>query len=133
MKILVGVDGSEESYNALRYAINEAKLKKAKLTAVHSEVGGARETLEDVRRGRKILEKAEEMMKDQGIEFDIQTLVRGEKTAADIVKFAEENGYNHIVVGSRGRTGISRVLLGSVAEEIARRAHCAVTIIREIC
>jgi nucleotide-binding universal stress UspA family protein len=51
--------------------------------------------------------------------------------AKTIVRYAEENDVDHIVMGSTGRSGISRVLLGSVAESVTRRAPCSVVIVRE--
>ena len=47
-----------------------------------------------------------------------------------IVGYAERNGYHHIIVGSEGRTGAKRMLLGSVAEDVVTRAHCPVTVVR---
>jgi nucleotide-binding universal stress UspA family protein len=47
-----------------------------------------------------------------------------------IVEFAEENDVEHIVMGSHGRSGLSRLVLGSVAENVLRRASCPVTIVR---
>jgi nucleotide-binding universal stress UspA family protein len=50
--------------------------------------------------------------------------------AAAIVDYAEKEGFEHIVMGSTGRTGVSRVLLGSVASEVVAKAHCPVTVVR---
>jgi nucleotide-binding universal stress UspA family protein len=47
-----------------------------------------------------------------------------------IVDYAEEHDVDHVVIGSHGRTGVSRILLGSVAETVARRAPMPVTIVR---
>ncbi|GAB4261614.1 MAG: universal stress protein [Deferrisomatales bacterium] len=60
------------------------------------------------------------------------TLVRasGRNIAATVIDYAEKEGYDHLVVGSTGRTGVSRLLLGSVACDIATKAHCPVTIVR---
>ena len=129
MKILVGIDGSSHSYDTLKYAISEAKIKKAKLTAVLSrhDVKTGEETIRD----REFLEKAKKMMQDEGIEADVHLLVRGFSSAVDIVKFAEENGYDHIIVGSHGISGITRILLGSVADEVVRKVHCPVTVFRK--
>ena len=128
MKILVGIDGSNHSYNTLKYAISEAKLKKAKLSAVLSKTGN--ESNEEIIRGEETKKTAEKMMQDEEIEPDVHFLVRGNPPAIDIVKFAEENDYDHIIVGSHGRSGITRILLGSVAEEVIRKAHCPVTVFR---
>ena len=71
------------------------------------------------------------MMQDEGNEPDVHFLVRGNPPAIDLVKFAEEDDYDHIIVGSHGRSGITRILLGSVAEEVIRKAHCPVTVFRK--
>jgi len=131
MKILVGIDGSSDSYDTLKYAISEVKMKNAKLTAVYSQFGRGKETVEEVERGRDIIKRAEKMMRDGGIEPDARLLVRGLPPAVDIVKFAEENGYDQIIIGSRGLSGITRILLGSVADEVLRKAHCPVTVFRK--
>ncbi|MGH6891702.1 MAG: universal stress protein [Dongiaceae bacterium] len=54
----------------------------------------------------------------------------GSDPAEAIVGYAERNGYRHIIVGSEGRTGAKRMLLGSVAEDVVTRAHCPVTVAR---
>ena len=54
----------------------------------------------------------------------------GSDPAEAIVSYAERNGYHHIIVGSEGRTGAKRMLLGSVAEDVVTRAHCPVTVVR---
>jgi nucleotide-binding universal stress UspA family protein len=53
------------------------------------------------------------------------------KTAPEIVVLADEIRAGLIVMGSRGRGGIGRALMGSVSESVVRHAHCAVTIVRE--
>jgi nucleotide-binding universal stress UspA family protein len=51
----------------------------------------------------------------------------GSDPAALIIQYAEKNGFDHIVVG-RPRVGVARLVLGSVAAEIAAKAHCSVTV-----
>ena len=52
------------------------------------------------------------------------------KVARAIIDYGDENGADHIVIGSHGRTGASRVLLGSVAETVTRRSPVPVTVVR---
>jgi nucleotide-binding universal stress UspA family protein len=54
----------------------------------------------------------------------------GATAAAAIVDYAVRNSYHHIVVGSEGRTGAKRLILGSVAQDVVQRAHCPVTVVR---
>ena len=130
MKILVGVDGSDHSYEALKYAIGEAQQKNAELTAVLSLV--ETKTREEAQQHQNTIKQARDLMRGAGMEPDARFLVRaGTLSAAeDIIQFAEANGYDQIIVGSHGRTGISRILLGSVADEVVRRARCPVTVFR---
>ena len=57
-----------------------------------------------------------------------------EEVAEDLLaqaqKLADEDDIDQILIGSHGRTGVSRILLGSVAEAVVRRAHCPVTVVR---
>jgi nucleotide-binding universal stress UspA family protein len=57
--------------------------------------------------------------------------MRDGQAANAIVAYAEDHDVDRIVVGSHGRRGLSRFLLGSVAERVARRAPGSVTIVRE--
>ena len=50
--------------------------------------------------------------------------------ADEIVKYAEDEGFDYIVVGTRGLSGLKRMLLGSIADKIVRHAHCPVIVIR---
>jgi nucleotide-binding universal stress UspA family protein len=133
-KIVVAIDGSDVSWEAFNYAVIIAKqIGDDKVTAIHSEIGGSKTKPEDMRSGREILEEAEQRGKDAGVDVTTHILVRGHEPAVDIVKFAEENSFDHIVLGHRGLTGLQRVLLGSVARGVVERAHCAVTVIRNVC
>ncbi|KAB7514103.1 universal stress protein [Halosegnis rubeus] len=60
----------------------------------------------------------------------IETAVENGPPAKTIVKHAADIDADAIIIGSHGRTGLSRVLLGSVAESVVRRAHCPVVVVR---
>jgi universal stress protein A len=59
-----------------------------------------------------------------------QAVVRSGPAAAAIVDYAQREAIDLIVVGTHGRTGLPRVLVGSVAERVVRTAHCAVLTVR---
>jgi nucleotide-binding universal stress UspA family protein len=61
----------------------------------------------------------------------VETTVRDGKAAREIVEEAEAWGADLILLGSHGRTGLTRVLLGSVAEYVVSRAPCSVEVVRE--
>ncbi len=62
--------------------------------------------------------------------WDVEHHIELGQPAQTIVDCAEREGVNHIVMGSRGRQGVSRLLLGSVAETVIRRSPVPVTVAR---
>lgn len=64
------------------------------------------------------------------VDADLRTETVVGRPAQAIVEYADEHDVDAIVMGSHGRTGISRVLLGSVAETVVRRASVPVTVVR---
>ena len=61
----------------------------------------------------------------------VETVVRQGKAFVEIIKTAKEKDMDLIVMGSHGRTGISHMLMGSVAEKVVRKANCPVLIVRD--
>ncbi|WP_267640713.1 universal stress protein [Haloarchaeobius amylolyticus] len=61
---------------------------------------------------------------------DAETDIVVGRPARRIVDYANEHDVDHIVTGSHGRSGVSRILLGSVAEAVIRHADCPVTVVR---
>lgn len=131
--VLVPVDGSSGSKNALECAFDI--FPNARFHVVHvlqvTEISSdpAVSSLELAReRAGEIIEEASSIA--DAHERSIETaIVRGNASRA-IVRYAEENDVDHVVIGSDGRSGIRRVLLGSVAETVARRSPTPVTIVR---
>ncbi|MBV8149304.1 MAG: universal stress protein [Candidatus Eremiobacteraeota bacterium] len=134
------VDGSEISLNALDVAADFAQTLKSKLVVCHvvdvaraaamtygesQFVGGCLEALRD--EGRSIVQIAADRLRPlaQGAET---RLLEG-APVEQILKIVEELHAAWIVMGSHGRSGLSRALLGSVAEDVVRHAHVPVTIV----
>ena len=142
--IVVGVDHSEGAKVALRFALEEANLRQAKLRAVHvwqfSGYFGA-PAIENSTRGfdakldedRRAAEAAlgstlREAIPDAG-EVEIERhVVEG---APGAVLIEESRDADLLVVGSRGRGGFTGLLLGSVSQQCAHHATCPVVIVRE--
>lgn len=82
-----------------------------------------------VEEGERICARAREVADEYGRPIHTELI---EGNAADtIVAYADENDIDHVVMGSTGTSGLSRVLLGSVAESVMREAPCSVTVVRE--
>ncbi|WP_254839321.1 universal stress protein [Natronomonas marina] len=137
MKILVPIDGSGPADVALEYALEQFGDEAITALYVIDPVDGATtwgpgsaddwlSTAQE--EAEAVLEEATEGATADG--YDIETDSTVGRPARTIVEYADENGFDHVVVGSHGREGISRVLLGSVAETVVRRSSVPVTVAR---
>lgn len=79
--------------------------------------------------GQRVLENARESAEEAGLRVVTAELESG-RPARQITSYAAENGIDHIVMGSHGRTGLSRILLGSVTERVLRNSTVPVTAVR---
>jgi nucleotide-binding universal stress UspA family protein len=139
-KIVVGVDGSEHSDRALAWAIEEAKLREARLQVVSvwhvpalvygapgftppigPDVGKA---FRDV--ASETATAAAQTARDGGVEADVE--VDQGQTVDKLLEAAE--GADMLVVGSRGHGGFSGLMLGSVSAQCAHHAPCPIVIVR---
>ncbi len=140
-KILVATDFSEPSDAARRMAVELARRLGAELEIVHVEeplpaYAFAEGPLPDLPRlqeevrswAERELEQQAKEARDAGVPVTTAILVGTPANA--IVETARTDGADLIVVGSHGRTGLERVLLGSVAERIVRNAPCPVLTVR---
>ncbi len=75
-----------------------------------------------------LFERARPVAAEYGV--DVETATEMGPPARVIVEYADDGDVDAIVMGSHGRDGLSRVLLGSVAETVVRRAPCPVTVVR---
>lgn len=137
--IVVGVDGSTSSRDAIRWAVEEARVRKTGVRAVYAWqlpiVTGFAYIPPDVldpaeleRRANDVVTAAvdEAVGARNGVEVQA---VAVEGTAAE--KLVEEStGADMLVVGSRGRGGFSGLLLGSVGQQCVHHAACPVVIVR---
>lgn len=135
-KILCATDGSDHSSIAVTQAAEMAKRLGAELTICVVNVahggGGRGPTINhwpDVEL-KKILDDAVALAEKQGVADVGRVDIVSREAAAGIVHYAETHGYDHIVLGTGDKRGISRLMLGSVAADVAGRAHCTVTVAR---
>ena len=142
-RIVVGTDGSETAGEAVRQAIDLAKLTSAQLSIVsaYQPVSSRRvqgEQLEapaDVQHEigpredvNLVLEAAAAEARKAGVEVQVHP-VQADPAEA-ILNVAEEAGADLIVVGNKGMTGARRYLLGSVPNNVSHHAPCSVIIVR---
>jgi nucleotide-binding universal stress UspA family protein len=135
-RILLGYDGSPSANDALSFAMRLASAFNAELhvlaVARPPEFGDDVETSSlienSARQCETVLQRARTRLTPEPFEKHFQVAVG--HPAEQIVRYAEANAIDHIVVGHRGRTLFERWLIGSVARQVIAYAHCAVTVVR---
>jgi len=136
MTVLVPYDGSRPAQQAVEYAVDNWGDTRIVLLRVIEFADGSLEAGVDLIKERlkeSRDEGAAELTDDlletlADVDYDVETVVG--KPAREIVGYAEATDVEAIVIGSHGRTGASRVLLGSVAQTVVRRAPVPVTVVR---
>jgi nucleotide-binding universal stress UspA family protein len=145
-RMLVAVDSSDISMNAADYAITLAKNNnnnEAEIFVINvidlpptfkMLPSDTRKELISIgrREANQMLDTVAEMAKRHGIKKKINTeMVETSVSAADaIIRYAQEKDVDLIVVGTKGRSGMSKALLGSVASKIVTYSPCSVLVVR---
>ena len=140
-RILVPVDFSDYSREALRAAAEWARLYDAQLHTLHVVeetphpafyMGGVRSVYDvepdlDEKVKAKLGEFADETI---GARDDVEAHVRTGAAASEIAEFVESNSVDLVALSTHGRTGLERFLLGSVAEKVVRHVRCPVLTVK---
>jgi len=126
-RILLATDGSRHGERAAEAAGQLAKMFGLPMTVVSV----LRPGFDEVRRAEARLEvdRVKDAAVDEGIEVD-ETILGGDNPATAILNFARKCGADLIVMGSHGRTGLGRLLLGSVSEQVIGQASCPVMLVK---
>ena len=139
-QILVPMDESPVAEKALKYAIDtHPDAEITVLYVIHLEPLPGKGSVitfdEPMLEGayghaEQLFERAGEIASEAGYNGDLDTDTVEGKPSREIIEYAEEHGFDAIVMGSHGRDGTARILLGSVAETVVRRAPVPVTVVR---
>jgi nucleotide-binding universal stress UspA family protein len=137
--IVIATDGSENSKRAISYGIEIAKLSGATVHALYVvdtvyfssiPMDAGWETMYETLRGEgeKAISEVKERGEIAGVEVR-EVLLEGHPSN-EIINFAENNNADLIVVGTLGKTGLDRFLMGSVAEKVVRGSKVPVLVVR---
>lgn len=153
-KILVPIDGSESSYRAARLGADLARKYGAELFVVHGLdldrnltyfglfgvpfTEGTKQLVESATREvepwfervRKEAAATGGGKEEAPLRMTTEVIEAPLSIVGEIVNYAEKNGIDLIVMGSRGRTGFKKLLLGSVASGVVSYAHCPVLVVK---
>ena len=138
-KILIATDGSEYTKNAVDYGIDIAKNTGAKLFAIYVvdtaafasiPMDAAWESMYELlkQEGDLAIKYVAERAEAEGLEVE-GNLIEGHP-ADEIIRYSEKNSISVIVMGTLGKSGLDRFLLGSVAEKVVRNSKIPVLVVR---
>jgi len=134
-RILLAVDGSDESKKAIKTAIALAGVSNGEMLVVHvhaKDMGfQVTDDIESRPEAEMLVEAAVDLVQKAGVSVvgDLRA-ARTDHVAKEILDAATSFGADVIVVGSRGLGPLSEMLLGSVAHKVVHLAHCPVLIAR---
>jgi nucleotide-binding universal stress UspA family protein len=146
-KILVAVDGSESSLRAADYAIKLAAkednarvvllnilgistAKQVASSIILAPTFGLKEYERHKREAKKWLDKISKSFEEKGIQTIVEIVGGPLPAASSIVNYAENQNVDLIVVGTRGKSGIKKLLLGSVASSVVTHAGSNVLVVK---
>jgi nucleotide-binding universal stress UspA family protein len=149
-KIMVAIDGSKESMHAANCAIGVAKRYDAILvvlavlpqelrydyeidqvdpeipmTPVKGVVELSRMEIED-----KWFTGIKKNALASNVRIETEIIMEGKSIVSDIIEYSEKQSIDLIVIGTKGKTGLTRLLLGSVSQGVLAYAHCPVLLVR---
>ena len=143
-KILVPVDFSDGSAAAVQHAVMLGRTLQAQVDVLHAYdvptfipphvvvmMGEVDAPLSE-HAERHANEQLEEFLKNQKLpaEVKVSSRVLLGPPAVTVLEAAEQGGYDLIVMGTHGRTGLPRLVMGSVAEKVVRGSQCPVLTVR---
>ena len=132
-KILVAVDGSETSSKAAEMAIDLAEKHGADLIAlfiVAPNVNFSEVFYLAKENGQKIVDEVKNAALTKKLNVYAEVLFDVGSVPKAIVEYAEKNNVNLIVIGTRGISGIKRMLVGSTASEVVKYSHCPIIVVK---
>ena len=136
--VLVPTDGSDCADHALELGVDVATTEAAalhllsviSLTTLGAELGSVPHATTATERAEELIEDAVTFAEDAGIESVSGTVERDSSVSRAVLSYVDEQGIDLVVVGTHGRTGFDRYVLGSVAEQLVRTAPVPVLTVR---
>jgi len=139
--ILVPFDLSSQSTRAFKVALDVAKKYGSKITVLtciegdawHHKYYDAKADSELIKKQRKVSEKHLEELESLAAKNNVSitsNIIASKSVVRDIVTFAKSRKHDLVVIGSHGRTGFDKLLLGSVTNGVSQKIRCPVLIVK---
>jgi nucleotide-binding universal stress UspA family protein len=142
-RIIVPLDGSDFSFRAARYAISLAKLTGGEILCVHAvvDIPYIEYMIPNVLTVPRYIYEAKKQTEEwfsqvklkaakEGVKITAEATFNPPSVAESIMNYPSEQKADLIVIGTRGRSGLKRLILGSVASAVVAHASCPVLVVR---
>lgn len=143
-RIIVPLDGSDFSFRAAQYAINLARLTGGEILCIHAiadlpyieymaPAGGLtvpRYIQEAKKQTDEWFSQVKSRAAKEGVKITAETIFSPPSVAESIINYASKQKADLIVIGTKGRSGLKRLVLGSVASTVVAHASCPVLVVR---
>ncbi len=130
MNILIGYDGTNAAKEALKVGQKLALGLDGEVILITSLSSALDTTPEKVDEARSELNSAKSIFEKAGLVCQTNLLMRGLEPGEDLVTYAAENRCDHIVIGTKRRSKIGKLIMGSTAQYIILNAPCPVTSVK---
>jgi nucleotide-binding universal stress UspA family protein len=130
MKLLVGYKGTSVGRDLLKLAAKRINAYSGEIFIVTSLFGSEQTDSGEAMEAEQDLERAKKHLDEQGVVSHTHLLVRGNSPGEDIVRFADENGIDEILIGVKNRSKMGKILFGSTAQYVILKANCPVTSVK---
>ncbi|MGG6460233.1 MAG: universal stress protein [Candidatus Eiseniibacteriota bacterium] len=141
--VAVAVDGSTPSSNAADYAIDLAKKHDAELIVLfivslvpssrfeYANIGRMKEIeTQEAEKAQLVVDKVKQKAIEKKVSVETTVLAKYTNVVKEILEYSEQMKIDMIVIGSRGMTGLKKMLLGSVADGVVTYSHCPVLVVK---
>lgn len=136
MKFLVPIDGSRKSLQALRYAVNFAEKTDAQVVVLNVQIESDVTIVEPIsweapvlkQRAERVFALAKEEL--DGSKMNVEYKMLQGDPASQIIKYADEQKFDLIIIGAHGLSGIKKFLLGSVTNKVSHHSMVPVLIVK---
>jgi nucleotide-binding universal stress UspA family protein len=148
-KMLIAIDESEHRGKIIKYGLKLAKSLGADVTVTHVIDRSSMTALGDLegllgyyrsgnrvyereltRHAKELLGEADTLAKKQGMKINVHVIMNAPSVAEGIIDYASSANMDLIVIGTKGRTGGHKFLVGGIADKIVDHAHCPVFTVR---
>ena len=138
--ILVPIDGSQNSFRALRHGLFLSSKLQSELSVLYvletppfvyiqsqKVINSITSSLEE--EAKKVYDKVDQEAKEYGVAYQ-KVILKGHPVAAVIIKYSEEKEFDTIIIGSRGHGKIKTAILGSVSHHVVNNTKIPLTLVK---